>query len=49
MQPLEGSECAGVDLNRNFDSHWDQVRVRVYIVELVELVAGSVDQSKLCI
>ncbi len=25
VQSLEGTDCAGVDLNRNFDSHWDQV------------------------
>ena len=24
MEPLEGTECAGVDLNRNFDSHWHE-------------------------
>lgn len=26
VRPSEGSKCAGVDLNRNFDTHWDMVR-----------------------
>ena len=24
---MQGSECAGVDLNRNFDSHWSEVSI----------------------
>ena len=25
MEPFPGTKCAGVDLNRNFDAHWNEV------------------------
>jgi len=26
VEPFPGTKCAGVDLNRNFDAHWNEVK-----------------------
>ena len=47
VQPLEGTSCAGVDLNRNFDTHWNEVCTYINLPNLT-MWLGILAANKFC-